>query len=156
MPNRNVVAKVCATVVMASVVLVATALPAAAGGNIMRVNAVVNGTPTGSLQVGYTCVNVSASDTSAPFTVTTPQVVADHPMASGSPGQVCTVSVLQDGGMTVSFSCSSAGDGCVDDNTVMRSGSSLDVITVTFDAPAPAPSDGSAAEAIVAAPNTAG
>jgi hypothetical protein len=132
------------------------AVPVGAGGsNSIIVNAVVNGTPTGPLQLTRTCGGSPADATSAPFTTSVSPAI---PGASFPLSVTCTVAVTQAGGMTASFACmgspplDAVGITCNPGNDSVKSStfrSATATITVTFD---PAPTTTTPAAAAVEAP----
>jgi hypothetical protein len=133
-------------IVVVTVALGALAIAEAPSGagfqGSLRVDAVVNGTPTGSLELTRTCTpgNFPSSGPSAPFTASGTVFAA-----AGLPiGQVtCTITATQTGGLVPSFHCelqpNSTGIACSGDAAATSVGGDdqggLAVITVTFDAP---------------------
>ena len=152
-------ARIVLLVAAAALSVVVSATPAGAGGtNTIVVVAVVNGTPTGSLEVTRTCTGAPGNATSAPFTTSVdPAIPAGGFTALGDS---CTVTATQTGGMIASFGCvvgppqDAVGMSCGaggDSVTNVTNRSARATITVTFD---PVPAEAPAA--VVAAPTTTG
>lgn len=153
-------ARMILLVAAAALSVVVWATPAGAGGtNNIVVVAVVNGTPTGSLEVTRTCTGAPGNATSAPFTTSTNPAIAAGGFAAL--GDSCTVTATQSDGMVVTFGCvvgppaDAVGMACGaggDSVTNVTNRSATATITVTFTTPTAA----EAPAAVVAAPTTTG
>jgi hypothetical protein len=155
-------ARLILVVIAAVLGVMAWAAPVSAGGsNSIVVVAVVNGTPTGPLELTRTCPDGAPGNaTSAPFTTSVNPAIAQAAFGGAPPSTTCTVTVTQADGMTASFACvvtppaDAVGMSCGAGNdsvTNVTSRSATATITVTFD---PAPPQAPAA--VVAAPRTTG
>lgn len=144
-------------VALTAVMVVGLVAPAGAGSNgLLRIDAVVNGTPTSQLQIRYECVGSfpvgpTVVDVDATGTVVAPFNVHQD---------TCSVEIVQAGGLVTSFACVSApavtcnpGNASVTGNGLPQSDAA--VITVTFD-PAPPTPGADVAAALDASPSTVG
>lgn len=155
------VLRVVAAAALAAAGVGAAAVPASAGGvPIIQIDVVVNGTPTGPIEVIRTCTG-NPGNASAPVTATQTAILTGSLV--GLVGISCTVTATQPADTTASFVCatmpsslSCAADSTSATMTKAQANGGTGVITVTFDVAPPTPGESTAAAPLVAAPTSTG